>query len=409
MNRRLGFPLALVVAPVTLAAVILFAINAYGFTIYTSKGLYKPVSQLSGSDVIVKWTASDRPVEFKINPAGMPSGSVSSFEAAMAEWNRVSSSDFVFTSGGTSTSTAFSTNNGVNLVDFGKLPAEKAAITTIWSYSSGPSDMHIVDTDIRLNSNFTWYNNANPYPAGVFDVQSILTHELGHTLILGHSANSNATMFLETPLSGDNSWRSLHSDDMAGITYLYPTAGNSPPSAPVLEYPLNSQTGVSQALTFKWKAASDPDGDTLKYAIYYCENAGFSGCTSNSVTSASTGMASAALPITPKSGGESGLYAAFLSAFGLLLVTGLRRKKTKALAMSLALFAAVALLSCGGGGPSSSSSSSSSGSSGNGGSAPATSYSASGLKAATKYYWKVAANDLRGGVTESAVWSFTTQ
>jgi hypothetical protein len=33
----------------------------------------------------------------------------------------------------------------------------------------------------------------------------------------------------------------------------------------------------------------------------------------------------------------------------------------------------------------------------------------SGLKSATTYYWKVVADDGKGGIVESPVWSFTTQ
>lgn len=399
MNRRAGLSLALALA------VTLSAVNAYGFVVCVSDGSYKPVAQLSGSDVIVKWTAADRPVGFKVNATGLPSGSEATIETALAEWTGVSSSDFVFTYDGTSTSSAFGVVDGVNLVDYGPLSAGQVGLTKAWFYTSAANEGQMIDTDIRLASATTWFNNANPYPAGNTDVQSVITHELGHTLCLGHSTSTGATMFYATVSGGGNtSQRSLHSDDVAGITYLYPAAGNSAPTAPALEYPSNSQTGVSQALTFTWKAALDPDGDTLKYDISYCENQSFSGCSSHTVTSASTGAsAGPALPFAAKFGKGVGLYAAALSAFGLLLATGLRRKKTKALAISVALVATVALLSCGGGGGGDD------GDSGNGGSGSTTSYSVSGLKAATKYYWKVAANDSKGGVAESSVWSFTTQ
>ncbi len=37
------------------------------------------------------------------------------------------------------------------------------------------------------------------------------------------------------------------------------------------------------------------------------------------------------------------------------------------------------------------------------------SHSVSGLTPGTTYYWKVVADDGKGGATESAVWSFSTQ
>lgn len=45
----------------------------------------------------------------------------------------------------------------------------------------------VKETDINLNSSYPFANSAMP---GYYDVQSILTHELGHTLRVGHSTVS---------------------------------------------------------------------------------------------------------------------------------------------------------------------------------------------------------------------------
>jgi len=47
------------------------------------------------------------------------------------------------------------------------------------------------------------------------------------------------------------------------------TQPNRPPSKPVLNYPSNNSTSVGINPTFSWYASTDPDGDSVKYKIYY--------------------------------------------------------------------------------------------------------------------------------------------
>ena len=73
--------------------------------------------------------------------------------------------------------------------------------------------------DIHINSAFTWTDD----PAGSgFDLFTVMLHELGHSLGLGHSAVSGSVM--EPFYSGRR--RTLHADDIAGIQAIY-----GPPSA----------------------------------------------------------------------------------------------------------------------------------------------------------------------------------
>ncbi|MBX3185487.1 MAG: matrixin family metalloprotease [Labilithrix sp.] len=76
------------------------------------------------------------------------------------------------------------------------------------------------DADIHINGkDFRFSLDGRP---GTLDLRSILVHELGHALGLGHSTDARATMFA----SGSGlRWRSLEKDDRDGVCALYPGAG----------------------------------------------------------------------------------------------------------------------------------------------------------------------------------------
>lgn len=82
-------------------------------------------------------------------------------------------------------------------------------------------DGSIEDVDIHLNAvDFQWSLDGKN---GTVDLRSVLTHELGHALGLGHSPVLGATMAAGYP--GGTSWRSLEADDKEGVCALYPGAG----------------------------------------------------------------------------------------------------------------------------------------------------------------------------------------
>jgi hypothetical protein len=78
----------------------------------------------------------------------------------------------------------------------------------------------------------------SPDDDGEFDLEAVLTHEVGHYLGLDHSKEPGAIMapyYCENTkpcLKSTDELRALGADDIAGVCRLYPPAGASPPSKP---------------------------------------------------------------------------------------------------------------------------------------------------------------------------------
>ena len=67
---------------------------------------------------------------------------------------------------------------------------------------------------------------------GNYDLQTVLTHEIGHLVGLAHSTDAHATMFPSTA-PDDTQQRHPDADDVTGLLSLYPTAAPSPTPSPL--------------------------------------------------------------------------------------------------------------------------------------------------------------------------------
>lgn len=80
---------------------------------------------------------------------------------------------------------------------------------------------NIIDTDLVFNSHYSWSTSG---ASGLFDVQNVATHEFGHFLSLDDlygSGDTAKTMYYNSD-AGETKKRTLHSDDINGINFIYP-------------------------------------------------------------------------------------------------------------------------------------------------------------------------------------------
>jgi hypothetical protein len=163
------------------------------------------------------------------------------------------------------------------------------------------------------------------------------------------------------------------------------SATNNSPSSPTLVSPLDGQTGVDTTVTFQWNKSADPDNDPLTYHLSYCPGDPSASCT----------------PVDVASNGMPGIFFAGsgLLFLGFVFTHGSRGKKLMLMLMIVMLLMTGALFtSCGKDSETSTSTTSSD-----------FSQQVSGLNSATTYYWKVVADDGKGGLAPSDIRSFTTQ
>jgi len=99
-----------------------------------------------------------------------------------------------------------------------------ALVIALTSINYYPDTGQIADADIDFNGQeFVWTTSLETPRV---DVQSIATHEIGHVLGLDHSEVQDSAMWWEYVIypngMGETRQRTLHVDDIEGITYLYP-------------------------------------------------------------------------------------------------------------------------------------------------------------------------------------------
>lgn len=113
--------------------------------------------------------------------------------------------------------------DGTNAIIFGEItnPGVIAAVIAFGVDAGKPNDRELLEWDMILNDEHITFGDAL-IDTSVFDLQNILTHELGHSAGMGHPPNSctEETMFGFAG-AGETKKRTLHDGDEKGIKRLY--------------------------------------------------------------------------------------------------------------------------------------------------------------------------------------------
>ena len=150
------------------------------------------------------------------------SQAAAAIQTAMNAWNGAGVGTLLAISGGDTNVTQLA-NDGVNAIMF-RQATNGSAIASNYTWWDGSN--HIVDSDIVFwNQGRVFFTGTSGCSGGYY-VEDVITHELGHSLGLDHSmfidsTGAAATMY---PSAGycDQNFRTLSSDDIAGVRALYP-------------------------------------------------------------------------------------------------------------------------------------------------------------------------------------------
>ncbi len=171
------------------------------------------------------WAPTSLPVSLYIGlPKSRDLGDAEDAEVEVAarSWNHVSCSAFrAHVVGTTTIGPGDDGTSGVYFMDT-SWPSTftPGAIATTVVHVDAQS--HIYDADVYVNGQDHVFSRDGH--GSTVDFRSIATHELGHVLGLGESSDARATMYQSYPPGV--AWRSLESDDVAGVCTLYPGSGD---------------------------------------------------------------------------------------------------------------------------------------------------------------------------------------
>ena len=219
--------------------VLILATLAAALSFAPTVQAYLKLGTLAGNRLVgIEWTR--QPIRYYVTDRDTNGVSASQLAAAVAngfgEWARPS--DVVLSSqfAGYTAVEPF-VDDTLSVIGFRSRPdLDRTLGATTFQIDSATGA--IIESDIFLNSTFEWSVAGNGDPSR-FDVESIVVHELGHLLGLGHSAlgetqpragggrtviAKRAVMFPIAYPRGNIEDRTLEADDIAGITDIYGSA-----------------------------------------------------------------------------------------------------------------------------------------------------------------------------------------
>lgn len=143
------------------------------------------------------------------------SGGVNATVSAIRAWGIISSSTTTSAAvrGSAPATIMLNTNGGV-------CTGSCLAATLTGYYTTQAGDDRIYDADVYTNTAVALYSSLEAGCSAEYDIDGIMTHEVGHVIGLGHSSVAGATMYPSVSAC-NTSPRSLAADDIAGRDDLY--------------------------------------------------------------------------------------------------------------------------------------------------------------------------------------------
>ena len=191
-------------------------------------------ASVGNSIVGIHWVG--RTISYGVTNRNAPGVTATQLQAAIAqsfaEWGRPEDVQ-ISTSFAGFTSLEPDVRDGQNVLGFQSRPELDRTLGST-SFQTNNQTGALISADIFLNTNFQW-SVASGGETSRFDVVSIMTHEIGHLLGLGHTAlgettssgggravtGKRAVMFPIAYGPGSIEDRTLEADDIAGITDIY--------------------------------------------------------------------------------------------------------------------------------------------------------------------------------------------
>jgi hypothetical protein len=205
------------------------------YSLRAAAGMLAPQFTLLAPSTPIRWFEPDsgQPVTFRVRPDGAPGSSIlDDVTAACAAWTGLPGSNLSVANGG-STSQCQS-SQGVNTIVFNNCDSAFSpspcgsgivlALGGISSYNPGITKVVNGTTFARAISGHVSFNpSASCFFGTRCNVQEVLTHEIGHVLGFGHSADGSATMYFQAHFDGRCA--SVRADEVAGVNFVYPSGG----------------------------------------------------------------------------------------------------------------------------------------------------------------------------------------
>jgi len=243
---------------------------------------YVTAKTLSNVGVAVqsKWRPGAFPIRWQINPVkgANITGTVEQaevFRTSFFSWQSVGTATVTFIEGAPTPTNIVSSYDNINLITTNITPQQYGssalAFTTTFTIDQGgvvdqfdrPVDFpgQIMEADIMFNPSTQFSTNATT-PATLFDLQSVAIHEIGHLLGLDHTNLVSSVMF-PTLIAGVNYARTLTTDDIAGISTIYPSAAFNAKGTLSGTVRTTSNTAVFGAMVTAVNASGQPVASAL--------------------------------------------------------------------------------------------------------------------------------------------------